>query len=211
MRSCILALLLMVPALAPAEELDFAPTRTVEGRSFAITGAGLRKKGDETQYEMALYVDELDARRAFPALAMRAGGRSRAKLLSGEHAQSFVLWGHFGKLAEIRFLQPVSAEALRGEVKEALDEELGEKVSPELRKLADALLSLFDQDVAPGQTMLLRTDDAGHLDLEIAGHRKAGPQSPKLVRAVWSVWLGTKPVSKELSRALVDKLELLGR
>lgn len=206
-NALILVFALLVPSLAPAEELDFAPTRTVEGHNFAITGAGVLEK----QYQMALYVDELDVRRAFPALVTRAGGKSKAKLLAGDHAQQFVLWGHFEKLAELRFIAPITADALRAQVKEVLDVELGDKVRPELRKLADALLSLIDRDVEPGQTMLLRTDDAGHIDLELAGHKKAGPQSPKLARALWGVWLGDKPISKELSRALVDKLDLLGR
>jgi hypothetical protein len=194
-----------------AEELDFAPTRTVEGRTFAITGAGVKKDGNDKEYEMALYVDELDARRAFPALAVRAGGRSKQKLLNGEHAQSFVLWGHFSKLAEVRFLQPITADDLRAEVKDALDAELGDKAAPDLHKQADTLVALLDRDLEPGQTIIVRTDDTGHIELEVAGHRKAGPQSPKLVRALWGVWLGTKPVSKELSRSLVEKLDLLGR
>jgi hypothetical protein len=203
----VLIVALALPLVAGAEELDFAPTRTVEERSFAIAGAGVL----EGKYQMALYVDELDARRAFPALITRAGGKSRAKILSGDHAQQFILWGHFDKLAEVRFIGPMGAADLRGHLKDVIDAELGEKARPELRKQADALLALFDRDVEPGQTLLLRTDEAGHIELELAGHKKSGPQSPKLARALWSVWLGDKPVSKELSRALVDKVDMLGR
>jgi hypothetical protein len=203
----ILLVAFALPVVAGAEELDFAPTRTVEERSFAITGAGVL----EGKYQMALYVDELDARRAFPALVTRAGGKSRAKILGGDHAQQFILWGHFDKLAEVRFIAPLAAAELRGQLKDALDVELGDKARPELRRQADALLALFDRDVEPGQTLMLRTDEAGHIELELAGHKKAGPQSPKLARALWSVWLGDKPISKELSRALVDKVDLLGR
>jgi hypothetical protein len=205
-RTLILAALLAAAPVA-AEELDFAPTRVVEGHNFAITGAGTLDK----QYQMALYVDELDARRAFPALVTRAGGKTKAKILASDHAQQFILWGHFEKLAEVRFTAPMAAADLQKQLKDVIDLELGEKVKPDLRKLADALLSLFDRDVEPGQTLLLRTDDAGHIDVELAGHKKSGPQSPKLARALWGVWLGDKPVSKELSRALVDKLDLLGR
>ena len=210
-RTSLIWALLALALPAAAAELDFAPTRTVDGRSFAITGAGVRRDGGDGQYEMALYVDELDARRAFPALVTRAGGKTRQKLLAGDHAQQFLLWGHFGKLAELRFLAPLSAEALRAQVKQGLDEELGDKASPELRQQEATLLEVFDSDVAPGQTLLVRTDDAGHIELELAGHRKSGPQSPKLARALWGVWLGAKPTSKELSRALVDKVDLLGR
>ena len=35
--------------------------------------------------------------------------------------------------------------------------------------------------------------------------------SPKLVRALWATWLGPKPISKELQRALVDHIDVLGR
>lgn len=205
-RSLILALLLAAAPLS-AEELDFAPTRVVEGHTFAITGAGTLEK----QYQMALYVDELDARRAFPALVTRAGGKSKAKILAGDHAQQFILWGHFEKIAEVRFTAPMTAVDLQKQIKDAVDLELGEKAKPDLKKLEDALISLLDRDVEPGQTLLIRTDDAGHIDIELAGHKKAGPQSPKLARALWGVWLGDKPISKELSRALVDKLDLLGR
>ena len=40
---------------------------------------------------------------------------------------------------------------------------------------------------------------------------KQAPPSPKLERALWSVWLGTKPVSIDLRRALLERLDTLGR
>ncbi len=193
------------------EEGLFAPTRTVEGRSFALAGAGARKGDAGKQYDLAIYVDEIDARRAFPALVARAGGKTRAKLLNGEHAQGFVVWGHFAKLAVFHFARALEADAWKTPIKDGLDAELGEKASPELHKQAEALLALFDHDVQEGQDLYLRTDGEGHIEVEFVGQKKQGPQSPKLARALWSVWLGAKPISKELSRALVEKVDLLGR
>src|SRR5690349_7348381 len=72
----------------PPTVAAFAPTRVVDGRTFVLTGEGVHRTGGVAQYAMALYVDELDARRAFPALVARAGGRARAQLLAGDHAQS---------------------------------------------------------------------------------------------------------------------------
>jgi hypothetical protein len=202
--------LLSAAGAGQAEEL-FAPTRTVEGRNFVLAGAGAMKSDAGRDYDLALYVDELDARRAFPALAARAGGKTRARLLNGEHAQSFVVWGHFSKLAVFHFARALEADAWKVPIKDALDEELGDKASPELKKQAEALIALFDHDVQEGQELYLRTDGDGHIEIELAGLKKQAPQSPKLARALWSVWLGGKPISKELQRALVDKVDLLGR
>jgi hypothetical protein len=194
-----------------SEEL-FAPTRTVEGRSFVITGAGAHHVEDQPkQYDMALYVDELDARRAFPALVTRAGGRTRAKLLGSDHSQEFLVWGRFSKLAVLRFARPLEASALTGPLKATLDDELGDKITPEMHKQVEALVALFDHDVQEGQELYLRTDGEGHIEVEFVGQKKAGPQSPKLVRALWNAWLGPKTMSKELQRALIEKIDLLGR
>lgn len=202
MRSLVLAAALV--ACAPARAAGegdggaFAETRTIDGRTFVVTGTGVRK-GD---YAMALYVDELDARRAFPALAARAGGRQRARLLAGDHAQTFLLWGHFTKVAVFRFQRAMTAEAFGAPIRAELDR------SPEQRKQVEALLAAIDRDFAEGEELVLRTDDDGRIEWTLGGERKAGPRSPKLQRALWALWLGSKA---ELRRALVEKIDLLGR
>src|SRR5262249_49924166 len=88
----------------PATAQRFEAVRTVEGRPYALVGLGVRKKFVVKVYAMALYVDEADGRHAFPALVSRAGGHDHAKLTSGDHAQSFVMWGTFGKVAVLHFV-----------------------------------------------------------------------------------------------------------
>ena len=54
----------------------------------------------------------------------------------------------------------------------------------------------------------MTTKDNGEIELRTGdekGDRKAGPQSPKLERALWNVWLGAKPLSVEMRRQLIEK------
>src|SRR5258708_1915045 len=83
------ALLLSTTArAAPPSIADFAATRPWDNRRFILLGSG-----STDVYAIALYVDETPAHRAFPALTVRAGGRQHSRLLAGDHAQEFVVWG----------------------------------------------------------------------------------------------------------------------
>jgi hypothetical protein len=188
---------------------SFDSMRPVDGRPYALLGAGVRKKLVVKVYAMALYVDAEEARRAFPALAVRAGGRDHGRLTAGDHAQQFVVWGSFGKLAVLHFVRTVDAEKIRDAFKEGLEEELSDKAPPELRAGAQAFLALFDRPLKEGEEILLRSSGDGRIEVEIAGQKKVGPVSPKLARAVWSIWLGARPISTDLRRALVDRIDQL--
>lgn len=211
-----LAILLAIGlAAAPAfgREVDGFPDHAnVVGRSFTLLGSGVHAGADGSpEYAMALYVDELDARRAFPALVVRAGGHSHAALVGGDHAQAFVVWGHFSKMAVLRARRAVSAEELQAEVKAGLEAALPPKDDPELDRLAAKLVAMFDQPLRFGQEIILRTNDAGDILLDVAGAKQTGPQSPKLVRALWDVWLGDKVPDPKLRTRLVDRVDLLGK
>src|SRR5262249_32653023 len=97
----------------PATNIRFDAATSVDGRPYVLLGVGVRRKFVVKVYAMALYVDEAEARHAFPALATRAGGRDHAKLVAGDHAQSFVLWGTFGKLARLHFVRDVEVKKIR--------------------------------------------------------------------------------------------------
>src|SRR5579859_4765668 len=98
----------------PATGHAFDAVRTVDGRPYALVGVGVRKKFLVKVYAMALYIDEAEGRHAFPALVSRAGGHDHARLTSGDHAQSFVIWGTFGKLAVMHFVRGVDVAKIRG-------------------------------------------------------------------------------------------------
>jgi hypothetical protein len=202
------------PDKAASAASPFVPARAIGGHGFLLLGSGVRVVEENKRYLMALYVDELSARRAFSALVARAGGRDHHHLVAGDHSQTFVIWGHFTKLAVLRFVRPVTAQALRDELKEGFDAELGPSAQRKEGSVGEeyqALLALFDRDLQAGQEIEVRSDDDGQLGLVVAGQKLTGPKSPKLARALWSVWLGARAPDAELRRALIDRVELLGK
>jgi hypothetical protein len=187
---------------APAEKAARAASKdhTVDGRPLTRIGGGARVVGGAKWYDLTLWVDDVDGKRAFPALAMRAGGRDKARLIHGDHAPAFVVWGRFNKQLVIRFARALTAKQLRDDLSDVLEPGKG----------ADAFLALLD-DVAAGDEWLLTTKDNGELQLDVGGETKTTPPSPKLVRAVWSIWLGPKALAPELRQALISNIDLLGR
>src|SRR4051812_41246760 len=173
---------------------------TVDGRPLVLVGQGQRVKDGDKLYDMQMWIDEEDGRRAFPALAMRAGGRDKARLVRGDHAPAFLVWGRFNKQAVFKFARAVPAATMREDIKSALAEAEG----------ADALLALLG-DAAAGDEWLLTTRDNGQIELRIGDDKKDVPPNPKLQRALWDVWLGPKPLSVELRRQLIEHIAELGR
>lgn len=191
------------PALPAARLLDRRP--------FALLGEGVRRKDDIDRYRIALYVDEVGARRAFPALATRAGGRTREKLLGGDKAPPFVVWGDFGKLAVIELLRDAPAAEVRAVLEEGLEAVLSDKAPPELRERARALVALLDRDLPRGAVVELLTTAGGAIDVRVGGTQRRAAIDARLSRALWEIWLGGRPVQVDLRRALVDRVDRLGR
>ena len=189
-------------AKAPAEgaRASRPAAHTVDGRPLTLVGQGVRMREGQKLYDMQMWIDDQDGRRAFPALAMRAGGRDHARLSRGDHAPAFLVWGRFSKQAIFRFARAVPAATMREEVKSALEDGKG----------ADAVLALFE-DAEAGDEWVLTTRDNGEIALRIGDEEKQGPQSPKLQRALWNVWLGARPVSVELRQKLIEHIDQLGR
>ncbi|MCU1278416.1 MAG: hypothetical protein JWM53_1962 [bacterium] len=178
--------------------------RSVDGRPLTLVGQGARVKDGDKLYDMQMWIDEEDGRRAFPALAMRASGRDKAHLTRGDHGPGFLVWGRFTKQAVFKFARAVPAAAMRDDIKSTLEELKG----------ASEVAALFAVDADAGDEWVLTTKDNGEIELRTGDEkddRKQGPQSPKLERALWNVWLGAKPLSLELRRQLIEKLDQLGR
>ena len=196
--------LLMLGLLSTGGAAKAPAPHTVDGRPLVLVGQGARVKDGEKLYDMQMWIDEEDGRRAFPALAMRAGGRDKARIVRGDHAPGFLVWGRFTKQALFKFAKAVPAATMKEEVATGLGDEKG----------ADAVAALFAVDAAAGDEWVLTTRDNGEIELKTGegkDGKKEGPQSPKLQRALWNAWLGAKPVSVELRRSLIEKIDLLGR
>ena len=195
--------MLMLGLLSTGGAAKAPPPHTVDGRPLVLVGQGARVKDGEKLYDMQMWIDEEDGRRAFPALAMRAGGRDKAKIVRGDHAPAFLVWGRFTKQALFKFAKAVPAATMKDEVASLIGDDKG----------ADAVAALFAVDADAGDEWVLTTRDNGEIELKTGDgkdEKKDGPQSPKLQRALWNVWLGAKPVSVELRRSLIEKIDLLG-
>jgi hypothetical protein len=174
--------------------------RKVDGKAMILVGSGTRDKEGDKLYNIAFFVGEKEAKRAFPALVMRAGGKDKARLTRGDHAPAFLVWGHFPKLAVLKFTRAVKAKELREDLQSALDLSI---------KGTDDFLAAVD-DAKAGDEWLLTSLDDGEVTLTIAGTPRPGPASPKAARAIWNIWLGEHPLSPDLRRALIEHIDALG-
>jgi hypothetical protein len=174
--------------------------RTLDGKAMILIGSGTRAKDGAALYDITFYVGEKEAKRAFPALVMRAGGRDKARLVRGDHAPAFLVWGHFPKLAVLKFARDVKADELRADLTTAFDDTLAGA-----KDFLDAL-----DDAKAGDEWLLSTLDDGEVTVTIHGEPHPGPASPKVARAIWSIWLGEHPLSTDLRRALIEHVDVLG-
>lgn len=212
------ALTFAAPAVVRAEKIAEASTgvqfdtqKTVDGKSYTLIGTGVRKKFIVKVYGMGLYVEDVEGKRAFPSLATKAGGRDKAKLTEGDRAQNFVMWGQFAKMAVMQFVRDVGADKIRGAYEESLADELSEKSPADVREAAQAFVKMCDRDVKSGEQIVLRTSPDGKIEMSIGGQAKGSVQSAKLVRSIWAIWLGGKPISKDLRTELVNRIDALGQ
>ena len=212
------SVLTFLPALAAAEKVtepstgtQFDAQRTFDGKGYTLVGAGVRKKFVVKVYAMGLYLENVEAKRAFPSLATKAGGSDLAKLTEGDRAQAFIVWGAFGKAAVLHFVRDVDAGKVRGAFEDSLGDELSDKAPADVREAAQAFHKLIDRDVTNGEDFMVRTGADGKVELTIAGQVKGSVQNAKLARAIWNVWLGAKPISKDLRGELVNRIDQLGK
>lgn len=210
----LLSCLLLWPLPATAVEVTepgsgqrFASPLTFLEKTHTLVGTGLRKRDNQSVYAMALYVED-SARQSFPA-AYDRGNRTRAGLFSQNRAHNFFIWGHFSKLAVLRFLRAQSRQELLQQFSEPLAELLTEKSAPELRQDTLTFLGLLDTDVREGQELRVYSSDLGQIDVYIDGKKHAGPQNPKLARHIWEIWLGFRPVQPQMRQTLLERLDVL--
>jgi long-chain acyl-CoA synthetase len=194
-----------------ATGVQFDAQKSWDGKAYTLVGTGVRKKFIVKVYAMALYVENVDGKRAFSSLATKAGGSDQAKLTEGDRAQSFLIWGSFGKVAVMQFVRDVDGAKIKGAFEEGFADELSDKAPADVRTATQEFLKLFDKDLKTGDQIVLRTSADGKIDVSIGGQAKGSVQNAKLVRALWSIWLGGHPISKELRADLVNRISELGK
>lgn len=195
----------------PSSGYAFDSEKSVAGKSYTLVGVGMRKKFIVKVYAMGMYVETTDAKRAFSSLATKAGGNDQAHLAAGDKAQAFIVNGTFDKIGVLHFVRDVDAAKVREAFTEGLADEVSDKAAPDVREAAQSFLKLVDRDLKNGDDLVIHSSTDGRLEISIGGQDKGGVTNAKLARAMWSVWLGSKPVTKDLKGELVNRIEQLGK
>lgn len=199
-----------VPYLEPKSKQSFLTRITVENKPYALIGVGYRSYMAFSVYGMALYVDDVAARRAFPKLVAQAGGSELQQLRARDLAQNFVVLGDFGKAAVIRFTRKLSAKQIADSYRDLLKDNLKATTAPALRQATEQFLALFNRDVVAGDEMTIATTVDGLISVTTAGSRGEGPRDATLCIDLWNMWLGSKPLSVDMKQTLVERIAVLG-
>ncbi|MEO6952365.1 MAG: chalcone isomerase family protein [Polyangia bacterium] len=199
-----------LPYVEPVTKQTFQTMVEVDGKPYTMLGAGARKVSLFKVYAMALYVEDEPARKLFPAFAARAGGSDKETLMRDDLAFEFLILGEFGKMAQLRFVRAVTAKQTRDAYREALADDLSSAAPAQLKQDTEAFLALFD-DVRENESVIIRTRADGMIVVELAGKRKPGPTNLRLSHDLWTIWLGHKPISSDLKKNLIDRIDTLAR
>jgi hypothetical protein len=199
-----------LPFVEPVTKYTYQTWIPVAGQPYTLIGAGARKVYGFKVYAMGLYLEDEPARKGFPGLAARAGGSDHDSLARGDLAHQFVVLGEFGKAALLHFVRNVSGKDTRDAYREALGDDISKNAPPDLKRDAEAFLALFD-DIKDGEDLMIRTDAKGQVTVEAHGQKKAGPTNVRLAHDIWDIWLGQKPISADLKKGMLDRIDTLGR
>ena len=199
-----------LPFVEPVTHYTYQTWMKIDGVPYTLIGAGARKVFGFKVYAMGLYLEDAPARREFPALAARAGGSDHDSLARGDLAHEFVVLGDFGKSALLHFVRSVSAKETRDAYRDALGDDVGRNASPELKRDAEAFINMFD-DIKDGEDLTIRTTGAGQVIVEARGQKKVGPTNARLAHDIWDIWLGQHPISSDLKKGMLDRIDTLGR
>ena len=142
-------------------------------------------------YAIGLYVD--DAALAGPLAA------HKGKTTSPEFYRDLV-WGDFGKHVVMKFTRDVSTSQIQGAFREVL---------PAANKArVDAFVSYFG-DTKVGQEYVIRWAPGGVLETTVIGVAKPPIADKDFAAAVFSIWLGEKPIQDDIKKGLVSRAPAL--
>jgi len=199
-----------LPFVEPVTKYTYQTWVDVDGKIYTLLGAGARKVYGFKVYAMGLYVEDEPARQSFPKLAGQAGGSDHATLLRGDLVNQWLVNSDFAKQATLHFVRNVSGKDTRDAYRECLEEDLGNKASTELKQATEQFLGMFD-DIKDGENLTIRTLVDGTIIVEAHGQKKMGPKNVRLSHDLWDIWMGSKPISADLKKTLVDRVDTLGR
>jgi hypothetical protein len=157
--------------------------------SESLLGVGVRTRTmlKVKVYAIGLYVD--DAALAGPLAA------HKGKTSSPEFYRDLV-WGDFPKHVVMKFTRDVSTSQIQGAFRETLTTANKARV--------DQFVGYF-ADTKVGQEYVIRWAPGGTLETTVLGAAKPPIADKDFAAAVFSIWLGEKPIQDDLKRDLVAR------
>ena len=200
MRRALSAVALSLALAAPSLAQKVTEPKT--GESFENTdadgwwllGTGVRTRTmlNVKVYAIGLYIDGP----SYTRLVSSKGGNVRP---SPELYKELV-WGDFGKRFDLRFVRDLSAAQIQGAFREAL---------PAANKArVDQFVGYFG-DIAKGGNAVIRWAPGGTLETTVAGAAKPPIADKEFAAAVFSIWLGDKPIQADIKQGLVARAGVL--
>ena len=125
-------------------------------------------------------------------------------------AQQWLVPAEFGKVAVLHFLRSVSGKDTRDNYRDALGDAVSSRAPTEVKAAAEQFVALFD-DIKEGEDVTIRTTTDGQVIVEAHGQKKLGPRNVRLSHDIWDIWMGLKPISSDLKKVLIDRIDTLGR
>lgn len=196
MRLSLPVLALVLAAAAPALAQPVTEPKTgftfenTDKDGWWLLGVGVRTRTmlNVKVYAIGLYVDGP----SYTRLVAAKGGNVRP---SPELYKELV-WGDFGKRLQLKFARDLSASQIQGAFREALPSASKARV--------DQFVGYFG-DLARGQDAVIRWAPGGILETTVAGAAKPPIADKEFAAAVFSIWLGEKPIQEDVKSALVSR------
>jgi chalcone isomerase-like protein len=190
------AVALLVGAAAATPLLAQEITEPRSGAKFAakaddksLLGAGLRTKTFLKVHVYALGLYVADSAISGPLAAFK--GKTDSPAFYRELVQ-----GDFPKQVTMKFLRDLSASQIQEAMREAL--------AGADKARVDAFVGYFPA-ITSGQECVLTWAPGGALETVVAGQAKAPIADKAFTAAVYSIWLGEKPIQEDLKKAIVSR------
>ncbi len=165
-------------------------------------GVGLRTKAFFKVYAGGLYLDEQSAPQNLAAFK----GASVATLQGSAEFYKAIITSTSPKAIVMKFARDVGQDKIREAYAEGLEKTLGAIDKSPLKVDAEKFLAMFNDDILENDQIALYGKGSA-VNVWVKGKEKGTVDNAKLAEAIWAIWLGAKPVTEDLKKGLVSKVD----
>jgi hypothetical protein len=164
---------------ATVKGVAFPDAVIVGGKECRLNGVGVRTKFVVSVYLGALYL----AAPTSDAAAAVAADEPKRTVMHFLHSR-------------------VEAEKIREAWREGFEENSGAAL-PQLKERLERFSGMFDQDLLAGEQVVLTYQPGAGTEVSVKGVVRGVIEGDDFMRALWSVWLGAKPVDGGLKKGML--------